>query len=47
MNLIGFFEPWNQQRFDPSEPYISRVQWRSAYRSYRGNQAHSMHNIGV
>ena len=23
MNLIGFFEPWNQQRFDPSEPYIS------------------------
>ena len=47
MNLIGFFEPWNQQRFDPSEPYISRVQWRSAYRSYRGNEAHSMHNIGV
>ena len=25
---IGYFEPWNQQRFDPSEPYIDRVQWR-------------------
>jgi Peptidase_C39 like family len=44
---IGFFEPWNQQRFDPSEPYIGRVQWRSAYRSYRANQAHFQHNIGV
>ena len=29
---IGYFEPWNQQRFDPSEPFISRVQWRSAYK---------------
>lgn len=46
-NLISFFEPWNQQRFDPSEPYISRVQWRSAYKSYRGNLAHPQHNIGV
>jgi hypothetical protein len=44
---IGYFEPWNQQRFDPSEPYISRVQWRQAYRSYRANQAHFQHNIGV
>jgi len=46
-NLIGFFEPWNQQRFDPSEPYIKRVQWRDAYKSYRGNLAHFQHNIGV
>jgi len=46
-NLISFFEPWNQQRFDPSEPYISRVQWRSAYKSYRANLAHPQHNIGV
>ena len=45
--LIGYFEPWNQQRFDPSEPYINRVQWRSAYKSYRANQAHSHQNIGV
>ncbi|MGL5810219.1 MAG: hypothetical protein ACRCYQ_09760 [Nocardioides sp.] len=45
--LIGFFEPWNQQRFDPSEPYIDRVQWRSAYKSYRANQEHFLHNIGV
>ena len=44
---IGYFEPWNQQRFDPSEPYIDRVQWRSAYKSYRANQAHFQHNIGV
>jgi hypothetical protein len=44
---LGFFEPWNQQRFDPSEPYIHRVQWRSAYRSYRANQAHPQQNIGV
>ena len=44
---IGYFEPWNQQRFDPSEPYIPRVQWRGAYRSYRANQAHFQHNIGV
>ncbi len=44
---LGYFEPWNQQRFDPSEPYISRVQWRSAYQSYRANQAHPHQNIGV
>jgi hypothetical protein len=44
---ISYFEPWNQQRFDPSEPYISRVQWRDAYRSYRANKAHFQHNIGV
>lgn len=44
---IGYFEPWNQQRFDPSEPYISRIQWRSAYKSYRGNQDHFQQNIGV
>jgi hypothetical protein len=46
-NTISFFEPWNQQRFDPSEPYIARVQWRSAYRSYRANKAHFQHNLGV
>jgi hypothetical protein len=45
--LIGYFEPWNQQRFDPSEPYIARVQWRRAYNSYRANQAHPHQNIGV
>ncbi|MCW2792980.1 MAG: hypothetical protein JWO76_2078 [Nocardioides sp.] len=44
---LGYFEPWNQQAFDPSEPYISRVQWRDAYKSYRANQAHFQHNIGV
>ena len=44
---LGFFEPWNQQRFDPSEPYIARVQWRRAYQSYRANQAHPHQNIGV
>ena len=46
-DLIGYFEPWNQQRFDPSEPAIPRVQWRQAYKSYRANQDHRQHNIGV
>lgn len=46
-NLIGYFEPFNQQQFDPSEPYIARVQWRSAYRSYLANEANSLHEIGV
>lgn len=44
---VGYFEPWNQQRFDPSEPFIERVQWRNAYRSFRANQAHFAHNVGV
>ncbi len=44
---IGYFEPWNQQRFDPSEPFIARVQWRTAYQSYRANRAHPHQNIGV
>ena len=26
---------------------IARVQWRSAYRSYRANEAHFQHDIGV
>jgi hypothetical protein len=45
--LLGYFEPWNQQRFHPDEPYISRVQWRNAYKSYRANEAHFQHNLGV
>jgi hypothetical protein len=45
--LLGYFEPWNQQRFDPSEPRIERVQWRNAYKSYRANQDHFLHNLGV
>jgi hypothetical protein len=44
---VSYFEPWDQQRFDPSEPAIERVQWRSAYKSYRANLAHFQHNIGV
>lgn len=44
---ISYFEPWDQQRFDPSEPAIARVQWRSAYKSYRANLAHFQQNIGV
>ncbi|QBX55685.1 hypothetical protein EXE58_09615 [Nocardioides seonyuensis] len=44
---IGYFEPWDQSRFDPTEPSIPRVQWRSAYKSYRANQAHFQHNVGV
>ncbi len=45
--LLGYFEPWNQQRFHPDEPFIARVQWRNAYRSYRANQAHFQHDLGV
>ncbi len=45
--LLGYFEPWNQQRFDPSEPYIARVQWRRAYNSFRANKDHPHQNIGV
>ncbi|MEZ5094547.1 C39 family peptidase [Nocardioides sp.] len=47
VRMISYFEPWNQQRFDPSEPFIKRVQWQRAYRSYRANLAHPYHNIGV
>ncbi|MFN8192954.1 MAG: C39 family peptidase [Nocardioidaceae bacterium] len=46
-DLVGYFEPWNQQRFDPSEPFIQRVQWHLAYQSFRANKAHPYHNIGV
>ncbi len=45
--LLSYFEPWNQQAFDPSEPYIERVQWQSAYQQYRANKAHFQHNVGV
>ncbi|PVG84306.1 hypothetical protein DDE18_01350 [Nocardioides gansuensis] len=44
---LGYFEPWDQSRFDPSEPFIPRNQWRSAYKAYRANQAHFQHNLGV
>lgn len=44
---ISYFEPWDQSRFDPSEPAIRRVQWREAYKSFRANKAHFQHNIGV
>lgn len=44
---IGYFEPWDQSRFDPSEPAIDRVQWRNAYKSYRANLDHFQHNLGV
>lgn len=44
---IGYFEPWNQQRFDSSEPYIARRQWHRAYYSYQANQAHPAQNLGL
>ena len=44
---VSYFEPWNQQAFDPSEPFIKRVQWRNAFRSYQANLAHPFHNIGA
>ncbi len=45
--LLGYFEPWDQSKFDPSEPRIARTQWQSAYKSYRANKAHFQHNVGV
>ena len=45
--LLGYFEPWDQSQFDPTEPRIARTQWQSAYKSYRANQAHFQHNVGV
>lgn len=44
---LGYFEPWDQNKFDPSEPRIARTQWQNAYKSYRANQAHFQHNVGV
>ncbi len=44
---IGYFEPWDQSKFDPSEPAIDRVQWRNAYKAYRANLDHFQHNLGV
>jgi hypothetical protein len=46
-DLIGYFEPWNQQRFHSDEPYIARVQWRSSYQTYRATEAHYQHDVGV
>jgi hypothetical protein len=46
-DLVGYFEPWNQQRFHPDEPFIERVQWRQSYRTYRATLAHYQHNVGV
>lgn len=45
--LLGYFEPWDQSEFDPTEPRIARNQWQSAYKSFRANQAHFQHNLGV
>lgn len=45
--LLGYFEPWDQSKFDPTEPRIARSQWQSAYKSYRANQAHFQSNVGV
>lgn len=44
---IGYFEPWNQQRFHPSEPYISRVQWLPVDRELGAVKSNAFHNIGV
>ena len=46
-DLIGYFEPWNQQRFHPDEPFIERVQWRQSYRTFRATLAHYQHNVGI
>ncbi|MCW2832390.1 MAG: hypothetical protein JWN68_343 [Nocardioides sp.] len=45
--MLSYFEPWDQSRFDPTEPRIARTQWQSAYKSYRANRAHFQHNLGL
>ncbi len=45
--VLGYFEPWNQQRFHPDEPYIPRVQWHDAYQSYRADKANFAQDVGV
>ena len=45
--MLGYYEPWNQQRFNASEPFIPRVQWRWAKNSYLANKAHFQHNLGL
>ncbi|WGX95858.1 hypothetical protein [Nocardioides sp. L-11A] len=44
---LKYYEPWNQQRFNPSEPFIPRKQKRWAKNSYLANKEHFQHNIGV
>ena len=44
---IGYFEPWNPQRFHPSVPFVSRVQWLPADKVLAANKANSLHNIGL
>ncbi|MGZ4452850.1 MAG: C39 family peptidase [Nocardioides sp.] len=44
---IGYFEPWNPQRFHPSVPYVSRVQWLPVSNVLAANKANSLHNIGL
>jgi hypothetical protein len=44
---IGYYEPWNQKRFHPSEPYISRVQWLPVDRELSAIKANAFHNIGL
>ena len=44
---IGYYEPWNQQRFHPSEPFIKRVQWLPASRMLGAIKSNAFHDVGV
>lgn len=44
---LGYYEPYNPQRFYPNQAFVKRKQWRWAKNSYWANQAHFQHNIGV
>ena len=44
---VGYYEPWNQQRFHPSEPFIKRVQWLPASRMLGAVKSNAFHDIGV
>ena len=44
---LGYYEPWNPQKFDNSRPFVERIQWRKARKSWNANLAHPQKNLGA
>lgn len=47
VDKANYFEPFNQQRFDPQERFIGRNQERNMVNSYRANLDHAIPTIGL
>ena len=45
--LLGYFEPWNQQRFDPYEPFIAARAVAQRLQVLPREPGHFQHNLGV